>query len=65
MNTLLIKGNWNILKGKFRQTVGELIEDENVYVEGLREEKLGVKQNHIGRSQDEFRRKLMREFGAF
>lgn len=41
MQVLQIKGNWNILKGKLKQTWASLTEDEVFYAEGKADEKIG------------------------
>jgi uncharacterized protein YjbJ (UPF0337 family) len=41
MNTLEIKGDWNILKGKLKQKWARLTDDDLQYVEGKQEELLG------------------------
>ena len=41
MNTLEIKGDWNITKGKLKQKWAKLTEDDLQYCEGKIEELLG------------------------
>ena len=38
MNTLEIKGDWNITKGKLKQKWAKLTDDDLQYVEGKQEE---------------------------
>lgn len=42
MDKLEIKGNWNILKGKFKQRYAELTDDDLRYIEGKEDELLAV-----------------------
>jgi uncharacterized protein YjbJ (UPF0337 family) len=51
MNTFIIKGNWNELKGTLKQKFATLTEDEYLYKEGQKERKLGRIQLRIGRSK--------------
>lgn len=53
MNKLEIKGNWNVLKGKFKQRYAELTEDDLTYVEGKEDELLGRLQAKTGKTKDE------------
>ncbi len=43
MNTtkLNLKGNWNIIKGKLKQSYGELTDDDLTYTEGQEDELVG------------------------
>lgn len=41
MNTLLVKGCWNIAKGKARQKLARWTEDATEFGEGKREELIG------------------------
>jgi len=34
MNELLLKGNWNVIKGKLKQAYGDLTDDDLAYTEG-------------------------------
>ncbi|WP_159520898.1 CsbD family protein [Sunxiuqinia indica] len=52
MNKLEIKGNWNVLKGKFKQRYAELTEDDLTYVEGKEDELLGRLQAKTGKTKD-------------
>jgi uncharacterized protein YjbJ (UPF0337 family) len=53
MNTLEIKGNWNLIKGKLKQTYAQLTDDDLTYVEGQEEELLGRLQRSLGKSREE------------
>jgi len=41
LNTLTLKGNWNVVKGKFKQKLANLMDDDFRYKEGKEEELLG------------------------
>ena len=53
MNTLEIKGNWNIAKGKLKQKFAQLTDDELKFVEGKQDELIGRIQQLSGKSRDE------------
>jgi uncharacterized protein YjbJ (UPF0337 family) len=54
MNTkTVIKGNWNVIKGKLRQKYANLTDDDLQYVEGKEEEMLGRLQKKLGKSREE------------
>ena len=48
MNTLEIKGDWNITKGKLKQKWAKLTDDDLQFVEGKQEELLGRIQQRTG-----------------
>ena len=48
-----LKGNWNQVKGKLKQTYGDLTEDDLTYVEGKEDELLGRIQKRTGKTKDE------------
>ncbi len=52
MNTLEIKGDWNIVKGKLQQKWATLTNDDLQYVEGKREELLGRIQKRTGQTRE-------------
>lgn len=56
MNTQLIKGNWNEIKGKIKQKYGELTDDDLAFEEGKEDEMLGRLQKKLGQSKDEVRK---------
>jgi uncharacterized protein YjbJ (UPF0337 family) len=49
----VIKGNWNIIKGKLRQKYANLTDDDLKYAEGKEEEMLGRLQKKLGKSREE------------
>ena len=53
MNKLQIKGNWNVLKGKLKQSYADLTDDDLKYVEGKEEELLGRLQKKTGKAKEE------------
>jgi uncharacterized protein YjbJ (UPF0337 family) len=52
MNTLIIKGNWNIAKGKLKQKYAQLTEDDLQYLEGSGDELVGRIQKRTGQARD-------------
>ncbi len=52
MNTLEIKGDWNITKGKLKQKWAKLTDDDLQYVEGKQEELLGRIQKRTGETRE-------------
>ena len=56
MNTTVVKGNWNELKGKLKQKFADLTDDDLMYAEGKEDELLGKLQIKLGKSKDEVRK---------
>jgi uncharacterized protein YjbJ (UPF0337 family) len=56
MNSTVIKGNWNELKGRLKQKYGDLTDDDLMFTEGKEDEMLGRLQKKLGKSKDEVRR---------
>lgn len=52
---LIVKGNWNQLKGKLKQKYADLTEDDLLYVEGKEDELFGRLQKKLGKSDREVR----------
>lgn len=52
MNTLNLKGDWNIAKGKLKQKWAVLTDDDLQYVEGKHEELFGRIQKCTGETRD-------------
>ncbi|MFA6287649.1 MAG: CsbD family protein [Opitutaceae bacterium] len=52
MNTLEIKGDWNIAKGKLKQKWASLTDDDLQYVDGKQDELLGRIQKRTGESRE-------------
>ena len=63
MNTLEIKGDWNITKGKLKQKWAKLTDDDLQYSEGQQEELLGRIQKRTGESREAVE-KAVKEFCA-
>jgi uncharacterized protein YjbJ (UPF0337 family) len=55
---LSLKGNWNIIKGKLKQSYGELTDDDLKYLEGQEEELVGRIQKRIGSTAADVRHLL-------
>jgi uncharacterized protein YjbJ (UPF0337 family) len=53
MNKLQMKGSWNEIKGKLKQSYGNLTDDDLVFAEGKDDELLGRLQKKLGKSKDE------------
>jgi uncharacterized protein YjbJ (UPF0337 family) len=53
MNKLQFKGSWNEIKGKLKQTYGNLTDDDLVFAEGKDDELLGRLEKKLGKSKDE------------
>jgi len=51
MNTLEMRGDWNITKGKLKQKWAQLTDDDLQYVAGKQEELLGRIQKRTGESR--------------
>ncbi len=51
MNTLEIKGNWNIIKGKLIQKYANLTEDDLKFVQGKEYELIGRIQKRTGQTK--------------
>ena len=58
MNTLVLKGDWNIVKGKLKQKYAQLTDDDLRFVKGKEEELLGRIQKRTGKTRDEVERTL-------
>ena len=52
MNTLEIKGDWNITKGKLKQKWAKLTDDDLQYAEGRQEELVGRIQKLTGETRE-------------
>jgi uncharacterized protein YjbJ (UPF0337 family) len=53
IDKLEIKGNWNVLKGKIKQSYADLTDDDLKYVEGKEDELYGRLQKKTGKSRQE------------
>lgn len=52
MNTLEIKGDWNIAKGKLKQKWADLTDDDLKYDEGQQDELVGRIQKRTGQTKE-------------
>ena len=52
MNTLEMKGNWNIVKGKLKQKWAKLTDDDLQYAEGKEDELIGRIQRRTGETRE-------------
>ncbi len=52
MNTLEIKGDWNIIKGQLKQKWAKLTDDDLEFIEGQQDELLGRIQKRTGESRE-------------
>lgn len=64
MNTLIIKGNWNIAKGKLKQKYAQLTDDDLQYVEGSGDELVGRIQKRTGEAREAIERTVKECFEA-
>ena len=58
MNTLALKGNWNVIKGKLKQKYANLTDDDLKYVEGKDDELVGRIQKRTGKAKEEIERAI-------
>ena len=50
---LKLKGNWNELKGKMKQSYGDLNDDDLTYEEGKDDEFVGRLQQKLGKTKED------------
>jgi uncharacterized protein YjbJ (UPF0337 family) len=58
MNTLQLKGNWNIMKGKLKQKYANLTDDDLQYFEGKEDELIGRIQKRTGQTKEQVEKAL-------
>ena len=58
MNKLQFKGCWNEIKGKLKQSYGNLTDDDLVFAEGKDDELVGRLQKKLGKSKEEVRQMI-------
>jgi uncharacterized protein YjbJ (UPF0337 family) len=58
MNKLQFKGSWNEIKGKLKQSYGDLTDDDLVFAEGKDDELVGRLQKKLGKSKEEIRQMI-------
>lgn len=52
MNTLELKGNWNIIKGTLKQKWAKLTDDDLQYADGKNDELIGRIQKRTGETRE-------------
>jgi uncharacterized protein YjbJ (UPF0337 family) len=57
---LNFKGNWNVLKGRLKQSYGELTDDDLAYSEGKEDEVIGRIQKRLGSTVGDVRHMLQK-----
>jgi uncharacterized protein YjbJ (UPF0337 family) len=55
MDNLTIKGSWNVLKGKLKQSYANLTDDDLKYEEGKEDEMYGRLQQKTGQTKDQLK----------
>ena len=58
MNTLEIKGDWNITKGKLKQKWAKLTDDDLQYMDGKQDELIGRIQKATGETREAVEKEL-------
>ena len=58
MNTMQLKGNWHLLKGKLKQRFANLTDNDLRYEEGQEEELFGRLQKATGQTREQLERFL-------
>ena len=56
MDNLIVKGNWNTVKGKLKQAYGNLTDDDLKYEEGKEDELLGRLQKKTGKTKEDLKK---------
>ena len=54
-SSLKIKGNWNEMKGKIKQTYANVTDDDLLYEEGKEDELYGRLQRRTGKTKEEIK----------
>ena len=53
MDKLIVKGKWNVIKGKLKEKYGQLTDDDLEYAEGKEDQLLGRIQELTGKAREE------------
>jgi len=61
MNSTILKGKWNELKGKLKQKYAGLTDDDLLYVEGKENELWGRIQQKIGKTKEDVMKEMEEE----
>jgi uncharacterized protein YjbJ (UPF0337 family) len=64
MNTLEIKGDWNITKGKLKQKWANLTDDDLKYADGKYDEVLGRIQKRTGETREAVEKAIKESSGG-
>ena len=56
MNKLILKGDWNVAKGKLKQKYAQLTDDDLIYEKGREDELLGRIQKRVGHTKEDVER---------
>jgi len=64
MNTLTLKGDWNVAKGKLKQKYGTLTDDDLTYERGREDELIGRIQKRVGQTHDDVKKVVHDIFSA-
>ncbi len=64
MNTLEIKGDWNIAKGTLKQNWSLLTHDDLLYVKGQHDEWLGRIQQRTGKTREAIENAIREVFSS-
>ena len=62
MNTLEMKGNWNIAKGKLKQKYAKLTDQDLTYTEGKQDELVGRIQKRTGETKEAIEKAINESF---
>ena len=62
MNKLLLKGDWNVAKGKLKQKSAQLTDDDLAYERGREDELLGRIQKRVGHTKEDVERAVTEIF---
>ncbi len=58
MSMLTVKGNWNIARGRLKQTLAQLANDDLRFIDGKEDELVGRVQKRTGRAKMRDKRAL-------
>ena len=64
MSTLIAKGNWNIAKGKLKQKLAQLADDDLQFIEGKEDELIGRIQKRTGKARGKIEQTVDECFGC-
>lgn len=57
---LMVRGDWNQIKGALKSKYGNLTDDDLIYIEGKEEELLGTLQKKLGKTREEVQYELVK-----